>query len=219
VAESSLEIEDQQLLDKLGPVARRLLESESDEQRADAQDELQLVLEFALCGFMRMSTRTTGFWCDGVEFQQVAPQPEGIVRCVGSAWCADRDQWRVPIFVDLALTGSELARIDVGLGDGNLDNLKQHKGRSLQVPDSWLERYRVVAGPRDPQLDPSVVISQLQRWLSDNPNGRIVGPDWESMSVEDACRFVHEETRCRRPIILQPTWLDAASAIRMSTKP
>ena len=49
--------------------------------------------------------------------------------------------------------GPEVVRVDVRLGDGDLDNLAQHKERPLQVPNTWLERYSVVAERPDPQLD------------------------------------------------------------------
>jgi len=213
-----MEVSDQQLLDRLGPIVRRLRETASDEQRTDALDELQTTLEFALCELMRLTTSTAGFWCDGVEFQQVAPGPDGGLRCVGTAWCANSHQWLVPIFVGLSTDGREVVRVDVGLGDGNLDNLAQHKGRPLQVPSTWLERYRVVAGPPDPQLDPLIILAQLQQWLADNPQGRIVGPDWEYVSLETAQSLVHEEVSCGRPLVLEPTWLDGASAVRLARR-
>jgi hypothetical protein len=216
VPESSLDVDDRQLVDRLRPLARRLLDPQSDEQHAAAKGELQGVLEFALCRLMRLSTWTTGLWCDGVGFQQVEQQPDGKLRCVGTAWCADsKDQWSVPIFVELATNGLALASVVLGLGDGSLENLSQHKERSPRVPHNWLVRYRIVAGPQDPQLDPLVVIGQLQQWLSDNPQGRIVGPGWEYMSVEAAHRFVHEEASGSRPVVLESTWLGGGPAIRL----
>jgi hypothetical protein len=218
VSKRSLEVDDQQLTHRLGPVARRLLEPESDEQRADAIVELGTLLEFALCELMRLRTSTAGFWCDGVELRQITSGPDGRLQCVGAAWCAKNDDWLVPILVDLSRDGPQLVRVDIRLGDGDLDNLAQHKERALQVPSTWLERYSVVAGQPDPDRDALAVIAQLQQWLADNPLGRIVRADWEYVSGEAAVSLVREEVSSGRTIVLEPTWLDGAPAVRIARR-
>ena len=216
MSKGSLEVNDQQLLDRLEPIVRRVLEPDSEEQRTDAVADLQTLLEYALCDLMRLKTSTAGFWCDGVEFQQVVPVVDGRLHCVGAAWC--NAEWRVPIFVGLSTNCREVVRVDVGLGDGTLDNLAQHEDRPLRVPSAWLERYRVVAGPPDPRLDPLVILTQLHEWLAANPQGRIVGPDWKYLSLEAAQSLVHDEASSGRPVVVETTWLDGASAVRLARR-
>ena len=153
MSDNVLDVDDPDLVDRLRPLARRLLEYESGEECDEAKRELQGVIEFALCRLMQLSTQTTGLWCDGVSFQQVERQPAGKLRCAGTAWCADhKAQWLVPTFVELATNGTELARVVLGLGDGNLENLTQHKGRSARVPLEWFVCYCMAAGPREREL-------------------------------------------------------------------
>ena len=158
----------------------------------------------------------SGYDIDGVVVDGLDQDRGGAIVAAGHLHLTDwRGSWpTVPFRVSVRREEEDVVLLQ--LGDGRFTSLSSHSSTRLpRVPVVFLLEVTLKPANENLPARSDEVLASLRRWCAEHQAGQIVGPDWQTLTLQQAERLIIQSGIASQDH-LQTTWLDGAEALRIA---